>query len=71
MTLADFPELKRLSPRSRLKMAEELWDSAVTDDLRVPASHKVVVRSRRAAYARGELKTITIKELKQSIRRRS
>ena len=71
MTLANFPELKRLTPRARLKIAEELWDSAVSDALPVPASHKSLVRSRRAAYARGEMKTLSMAELRKSIRRRS
>lgn len=71
MTLANFPELKRLPVRSRLKIAEELWDSAATEALPVPASHKTLLRSRREAYARGSLKTMTMAELKKSIRRRS
>jgi putative addiction module component (TIGR02574 family) len=70
MTLADFPELKRLPRRSRLKIAEELWDSAVGDDLPVPASHRKLMRDRRAAYEHGESKTVTMAELKKSIRRR-
>ncbi|MBC7369179.1 MAG: addiction module protein [Undibacterium sp.] len=70
MTLEDFPELKRLSPRSRLKMAEELWDSAASDALPVPAAHKALLRGRRAAYERGEIGTLTLAELKRSIRRR-
>lgn len=71
MTLANFPELKRLSARSRLKIAEELWDSAASDELPVPASHKSLVRSRRTAYASGEIKTVTMAELRKSIRRRT
>lgn len=71
MTLANFPELKRLPVRSRLKIAEELWDSAATEALPVPSSHKTLLRSRREAYARGSLKTMTMAELKKSIRRRS
>lgn len=71
MTLMDFPELRRLSVRSRLKIAEELWDSAASNDLPVPASHKALVRSRRQAYARGEIQTLTMSELKKSIRRQS
>jgi putative addiction module component (TIGR02574 family) len=54
-----------------LKIAEELWDSAASDTLPVPASHKSLIRGRRAAYARGETKTLTMAELKKSIRRRS
>jgi putative addiction module component (TIGR02574 family) len=71
MTLANFPELKLLSRPARLKIAEELWDSAATDELPVPTSHKALLRERRAAYARGEMKTLTMPELKRAIRRRS
>lgn len=71
MTLANFPALKRLPRAARLKIAEELFDSAITDTLPVPASHQTLIRNRRAAYERGETKTITMAELKRSIRRRS
>lgn len=70
MTLARFPELKKLSPRARLKIAEELWDSAADDNLPVPATHKKLIRQRRNAYRRGELKTLTMAELKRALRRR-
>ena len=69
MTLADFPKLRRLSPKQRLKIAEELWDSAASNTLAVPASHKTLIRSRRAAFERGELATVTMDELRRSIRR--
>lgn len=71
MSLADFPALKRLPRAARLKIAEELFDSAVTEKLPVPASHQSLIRARRAAYERGETRTITMAELKRSIRRRS
>jgi putative addiction module component (TIGR02574 family) len=71
MTLAKFPELRRLPARARLKIAEELWDSAASDDLPVPASHKSLIKARRARYARGEAQTLTMTELKKSIRRRA
>jgi putative addiction module component (TIGR02574 family) len=71
MTLANFPELKRLPARSRLKIAEQLWDSAASDELPVPASHKALLRSRRAAYSAGKMAAISMAELKKSIRRRS
>jgi putative addiction module component (TIGR02574 family) len=70
MTLANFPELRRLPRRMRLRIAEELWDSAANDDLPVPPSHKKLIRERRAAYERGELTTLTMAELKKGIRRR-
>lgn len=70
MTLAQFPELKRLSVRARPKIAEELWDSAASEALPVPASHKVLIRSRRDAYRIGEMKTVTMAELKKAVVRR-
>ncbi len=70
MTLANFPELKRLTPKQRMKIAEELWDSAANDTLPVPESHKKIVRARRVAYERGELKTLTVAQLAKAIRRR-
>jgi putative addiction module component (TIGR02574 family) len=69
MTLANFPELQRLSRPARLKIAAELWDSAASDTLPVPASHKTLLRGRRAAYAKGEMSTVTMAELKRLIRR--
>jgi putative addiction module component (TIGR02574 family) len=70
MTLASFPQLKRLPARKRLQLAEALWDSAVSDDLPVPTSHKKLLRERRAAYERGEMRIITMDELRASLRRR-
>lgn len=70
MGLSDFPQLKRLTRPQRLKVAAELWDSAAGDDLPVPESHKKLIRSRRAAYAQGKVGTITMDDLKKSIRRR-
>jgi hypothetical protein len=69
MTLANFPDLQRLSRPARLKIAAELWDSAVSDSLPVPACHRTLLRDRRAAYNRGEATTLTMAELKRSIRR--
>lgn len=70
MTLANFPELKRLTPTQRMKIAEELWDSAVNNALPVPVTHRKLVRSRRTAYERGEVTTLTMAQLAKSVRRR-
>jgi hypothetical protein len=48
-------------------LAETLWDSAAGDSLPVPASHQRLIRSRRAAYERGEVATLTMAELRKSI----
>ena len=70
MTLANFPQLKRLPRGQRLKLAEQLWDSAASNSMAVPASHKRLIRSRRKAYAQGPVATLTMNQLKKSIRRR-
>ena len=69
MTLANFPQLKRLPPRQRLQLAEQLWDSAASSTMAVPASHKRLIRSRRKAYEQGLVTTRTMDELKKSIQR--
>lgn len=70
MTLADFPQLKKLPSRQRLKLAEQLWDSAASDALTVPLSHKRLIQSRRKSYEQGRIATLTMDELRKSIRRR-
>lgn len=69
MTLADFPQLKRLPSRQRLKLAEQLWDSAASESMAVPASHNRLIKSRRNAYQQGQIATLTMDELKKSIKR--
>jgi putative addiction module component (TIGR02574 family) len=69
VTLADFPQLKRLPSRQKLKLAEQLWDSAATDSMAVPASHKRLLQSRRKAYQQGQIATLTMDALKKSIKR--
>lgn len=70
MTLADFPQLKRLPARQRLKLPEQLWDSAASNSLTVPESHKRLLRSRRKAYQEGKVATLSMAELKKTIQRR-
>ena len=68
MTLADFPKLKELPPRQKLKLAEELWFDGVSDDtLPVPGWHKQLLSERIAAYKKGNLKTISSGELKRRL----
>lgn len=69
MTLADFPKLKALPARQKLKLAEELWLDGVSEDaLPVPGWHKEILGRRLAAYQKGELKTISTAELKRRLR---
>ena len=68
MTLADFPKLKKLPPKQKLKLAEELWMDGVSDEsLPVPGWHKELLAERMAAYKKGTLKTISTGELKRRL----
>jgi len=51
-----------------LQLAEELWDSAADDKIPVPAEHKKLIRSRRAAFERGEMPVMTMEEFKLSLK---
>jgi len=67
--LADFPELKQLPARQKLKLAEELWFDGVSDEtLPVPDWHQEILAERMAAYKAGNLKTISIDELKRRLK---
>ena len=46
MTLADFPELTKLSKRQRMKLAEELWFSGVDDKLPASPAHREILNER-------------------------
>ena len=71
MKLADLPALKRLSAGQRMSLAQELWDSAASDTLLVPESHKKLIRARRVAYEGGRVRTLTMGELAKAIHRRT
>ncbi len=43
MTLANFPELTKLTKRQRMKLAAEFWFSGVDDTLTVNPSHKKIL----------------------------
>ena len=66
-----FPKLKQLPARQKLKLAEELWFDGVSDGaLPVPAWHQELLTERVAAYKAGNLKTISIGELKRRLKLR-
>jgi hypothetical protein len=56
--------------QSSKKRAALRRDSAASDALPVPVSHKQLMQTRRAAYERGEMRTLTMEERKKLIRRR-
>ena len=69
MTLANFPELTKLSKRQRMKLGEELWFSGVDDSLPAHPVHKKILDERWSAYKAGKVKRITLPELERRIAR--
>ncbi|MBI4661559.1 MAG: addiction module protein [Verrucomicrobia bacterium] len=70
MTLADFPALKRLPKRERLKLAEELWFSGVDDTLPVSTDHQRILNERWNTYQSGRTKRISLSELEGRLARK-
>jgi len=69
MTLARFPELKKLPKRQRLKLAEELWFSGVDDSMPVESLDKQLLEERWNAYRAGKIKRISLNELERRLSR--
>jgi putative addiction module component (TIGR02574 family) len=70
MTLAKFPELKKLPKRQRLKLAEELWFSGVDDSMPVGPLDKQELDERWNTYRAGKAKRISLNELEHRLRRK-
>jgi hypothetical protein len=70
MTLADFPALKKLPKRQRLKLAEELWFSGVDDKLPVNPDHQTILNERWSDYQAGRTKRISLAELERRLARK-
>jgi putative addiction module component (TIGR02574 family) len=70
MTLASFPELKKLSKRDRLKLAEELWFSGIDDSAPVGKLDKELLDERWKAYRTGKAKRISLTELERRLKRK-
>jgi len=70
MTLAQFPQLQKLTKSQKLKLAEELWLSAVDDSKPISAEHRRLVDSRWRVYRAGKVKRISMAELEARIARR-
>ena len=70
MTLADFPVLKKLPKRQRLKLAEELWFSGVDDSLPVSARHRKTLDERWSAYQAGRARRVSLSDLERRLARK-
>ena len=71
MTLADFPELTKLSKRQRMKLAQELWVSSADDSLPANPAHKKILDERWNAYQTGKIRRIPLPELERRLARRA
>ncbi len=71
MTLADFPELTKLSKRQRMKLAQELWTSGVDDRLPASPAHKKTLDERWSAYQTGKIRRIPLPEVERRLARRA
>lgn len=67
MKLASFPELQKLPPRQKLKLADELWQAGVSDSMAVTPEQKKLLDARWSSYRAGTTKRITIAELKRRL----
>lgn len=65
MTLAQFPEIKKMTSRQKMQLADEIWLDAISDKTPVPALHKKTLDARWADYKTGKTKRINRKELER------
>ena len=70
MTLASFPDLKKLPNNQKLKLADELWRSGVSDSMSVLADQKKLIDSRWNDYRSGKSKRISMVELEARVLKR-
>jgi putative addiction module component (TIGR02574 family) len=70
MTLASFPELRKLPKKQRFKLAEELWLSGIGESLPVSLNQKKLLDERWEAYRAGKSKRISLAELERRVSRK-
>ncbi len=68
MSLSD---INSMSLAQKMYLMEQLWDSFKQNETRLasPAWHEKVLANRRERYERGELKTLSLDEVKASFNR--
>ena len=70
MSLASYPELKKLPRHQKLKLADELWQAGVSDAMPVSATQKRMLDARWSDYQKGEAKRISMAELERRLDRK-
>jgi len=72
MQLSKIPEIEKLSIPEKIIFLEKLWDSIVTQDLKVPVpdGHKAELNRRLKRHLGSPGEILTLDELKAHIERR-
>lgn len=72
MKLADLPEVRALSAREKLELADELWQDAAQDleSLDVSPSEKKLLDERWAAYLRNPSSALTLEQFEARVKKR-
>ena len=72
MQLSKIPEIEKLSIPEKIIFLEKLWDSIVTQDLKVPVpdGHKAELNRRLKRHLGSPGEMLTLDELKACIERR-
>ena len=70
MSLASFPELKKLPRRQKLRLADELWQAGVSDKMPVTLAQKRLLDTRWASYRSGKSKRLSLAELERRVTQR-
>ena len=71
MKLADLPEVKALSPREKLQLADELWQDAAQDleSLEVSPAEKKLLDERWAAYLKDPSSALTLEQFDAKVKK--
>jgi putative addiction module component (TIGR02574 family) len=63
-------EIDRLSPRERLSLIEQLWDSLSDSDVPLTAAQKAELERRLASFEHDQAQAVTWDNLKAELARR-
>jgi putative addiction module component (TIGR02574 family) len=67
MTLAAFPELRKLTASQRISLADELWQSGVSESAPVPSRQQELLNDRWREYRSGKIKRVSMDELSKRL----
>ncbi len=69
MTLADIPQLERLTKEEKIQLVEDLWDSitVLPDDFPVSEAEKAILDARLAAHHQSPDSALSLDEFKKRL----